>query len=283
MQVCLAIRPDTDHRVFNLPTVDEIAAIVPQRREGQGSEHQDIVVQLKQGGLRQISHLHPSYSPLHYVLLFPHGDAGFHLHIPSVPGPHGRVHSKNISQRCYYVYRLHTRPNEPSALLYGGRLLQQYMVDAWASCEESELFWIQTHQNDIRADLYQGLRDAVEGADGDVDLAHQGNRIILPSSHSGSTRQMYQLFQDSLAISRHCRKPGLFITMTANPNWPEVLEALLAFAGPDDNDPDHHHSKQTTADRPDIVVHVFYQKMDALLKDIRGWTFWRDLWLGLHS
>ena len=96
---------------------------------------------------------------------------------------------------------------------------------------------------------------------------------ILPSSHSGSPRQMYQLFQDSLAISQHCRKPDLFITMTANPNWPEVQEALLAFSGPDDNDPAHCRPKQTAIDHPDIVVHVFFQKMDALLKAIRGGLF----------
>jgi len=40
---------------------------------------------------------------------------------------------------------------------------------------------------------------------------------------------MYQLFQDSMAICRFCQKPDLFITMTANPNWPEIQDALLKF------------------------------------------------------
>jgi hypothetical protein len=38
---------------------------------------------------------------------------------------------------------------------------------------------------------------------------------------------MYQLFQDSMAICQFCQKPDIFLTMTANPQWPEVQEALL--------------------------------------------------------
>ena len=64
VQVCLAERPDTDNRVFNLPTANEIAAIVPHRGEGQASEHRDIIMQLRGGQLRRISHLHPSYATL---------------------------------------------------------------------------------------------------------------------------------------------------------------------------------------------------------------------------
>ena len=38
---------------------------------------------------------------------------------------------------------------------------------------------------------------------------------------------MQQLFQDSMAICRHFWKPDLFLTMTANPTWAEIQEALL--------------------------------------------------------
>jgi hypothetical protein len=48
---------------------------------------------------------------------------------------------------------------------------------------------------------------------------------------------MYQLFQDSMDICRHFHKPDLFLTMTANPNWPVIQEALLEYDGVDD-DPD---------------------------------------------
>jgi hypothetical protein len=79
------------------------------------------------------------YAPLHYVLLFPYGEPGWHEFIPSEPSPQGQRQSENVNQHHYYAYRLHSRPFHPLTLFYGGRLFQQYLVDAWASCEDSEL------------------------------------------------------------------------------------------------------------------------------------------------
>ena len=70
---------------------------------------------------------------------------------------------------------------------------------------------------------------------------------------------MTQLFQDAMAICRHFHKPDLFLTMTANPKWPEIIHSL--FPG------------QTATDRPDIVLQVFEQKKKALLKLINNGFF----------
>src|SRR5882762_6864649 len=142
------------------------------------------------GSLQRISHLHHSYSPLHYVLLFPRGDSGFHLDIPSQPGPNGQMRSKNVSQQCYYAYHAFPHLTEPDTIFHSGKLFQQYLVDAWVSIEESNLYWIRTHQKQICADLYQGLQDAIH-ANKPVNLAQQGQHIILPSTHQGSTHHMY--------------------------------------------------------------------------------------------
>ena len=77
---------------------------------------------------------------------------------------------------------------------------------------------------------------------------------------------MYQLFQDSMAICHHCRKPDLFLTMTTNPKWPKITEALLQDQTPDGK-------RQQPSDRPDIVARVFVQKMESLLKDVRNGLF----------
>lgn len=123
--------------------------------------------------------------------------------------------------------------------------------------------WIYHHQKELRADAYQNLRDAaIDGA----DAGDRGTRVILPSTHLGSPRHMYQLFQDSMAICCHCRKPDLFIIMTTNPNWPEIREALL-------KDQTKDGKRQEVSDRPDIVAHVFALKMEALLKDVRNGLF----------
>lgn len=48
-------------------------------------------------------------------------------------------------------------------------------------------------------------------------------------------------------------KPDLFLTMTCNPQWEEVVSEL--------------EKHQTANDRPDLVVRVFKQKVKAVKKD----------------
>ena len=54
---------------------------------------------------------------------------------------------------------------------------------------------------------------------------------------------MQQLYQDAMTIVGQIGKSDLFITMTCNPNWPEIQLALLF--------------EQTSQDRPDICACVF--------------------------
>jgi hypothetical protein len=65
---------------------------------------------------------------------------------------------------------------------------------------------------------------------------------------------MSQLYHDAMAIVRNCGKPDLFITMTCNPRWPEIRDALLP--------------NQTAQDRADIVARVFKLKLDAMCHDL---------------
>jgi hypothetical protein len=94
--------------------------------------HHNVILHLQGGGLRQISNLHPSYLPLHYMFFFPHGEEGWHLDIPlqqhNENAPH---HSKKITQLLWYAYRLHICPSEvePQNLFKGGRLFQQFTCD----------------------------------------------------------------------------------------------------------------------------------------------------------
>ena len=179
-------------------------------------------------------------------MLFPYGEDGWHTDIPAHPGPEGQLRSAKVSQRAYYAHRLHTRIGLQPTLFWGGKLFQQYVVDAWASIEQSKLNWVRFHQKELRSDVYQGLRDAAMG-DNNVNLAEHGQHIILPSTHIGSERNMLQLYQDSMAICRAFRKPDIFLTMTANPNWDEIQEALLA-------EPMADGHRQSSTDWPDIVA-----------------------------
>jgi hypothetical protein len=88
----------------------------------------------------------------------------------------------------------------------------------------------------------------------DAQLESLGKRMILPSTYAGSPRALQQNYLDAMAIVRRNGKPDFFITMTANPGWPEVTEALRPG--------EHAH------DRPDLVARVFYLKWRQLLREL---------------
>ena len=253
ISIRLRITESQDHRRYNLPLADEIAVIIP----GDGSEvwdNRDIIVCKRDDGmpLRRVNDGHPSYACLHYVLLFPYGEDGWHWklkrHQPDREDP------KHLSQSRFYSFRLHPRPAEFSTILHAGRLCQQYIVDAWAQIEQNRLSYLRHNQSKLRASLYSGLEDAINSADGNIDVSELGQRYILPSSHYGSPHHMQQCLQDALALARFFRKIDLFITMTCNPQWPEITRELL--------------SGQSPSDRPDLVARVFDMKKKALIKDI---------------
>ena len=67
-----------DHRRYNLPTVSEVAAILPDS-ENMESGSRDIVIQRRSGQLTRVSEYHSCYLPMRYPLIFPQGEQGFHL------------------------------------------------------------------------------------------------------------------------------------------------------------------------------------------------------------
>ena len=122
----------------------------------------------------------------------------------------------------------------------------------YAKIEQQRLNYIKFNQRQIRSDLDSGLADALSS--GDTDAGELGRSIILPSSYTGSPRQMFELYQDAMGIVRKYCKPDLFITFTCNPQWEEITSALLL--------------NQKASDRPDLVVRVFRLKLRELLSDI---------------
>ena len=140
-----------DSRRYNAPTAQEIVVILPNDGYGEEVASRDIVLYVRKGGLQHITETHRAYDTLHYVLLFPLGEDGWHLNIP---------HSKgrgNITSMEYYAYRLMVR-SRLSPLHLSGRLFHQYTVDVYAKIEQQRLNYIRTNQKKIRVDwLMQSL------------------------------------------------------------------------------------------------------------------------------
>lgn len=64
--------PGTDHRRYNRPTADEVAAIIEGDGEI-GARSRDIVLERQSGDRQRISELHTGYFALRYPLLFLYG------------------------------------------------------------------------------------------------------------------------------------------------------------------------------------------------------------------
>ena len=85
-------------------------------------------------------------------------------------------------------------------------------MDQYAKIGQERLNYCLHHQSELRAELYQGLSDAVHA--GDTYGSSVGRKIILTSSLIGSPINMNQLYQDAMAIVRRYGKPDWFITFT---------------------------------------------------------------------
>jgi hypothetical protein len=143
-----------DSRRTNAPTATEVAAWIPD-----GSDPvkgcKDIKLFARSGETRHISSMHPSYMALHFPLLFPYGESGWHTEIqhrsgmstaaddeevedilrgpatsrllfegleapPELGGPNtdGR---KRCTLQQFANYHFHRRPTLNLAILHGGR------------------------------------------------------------------------------------------------------------------------------------------------------------------
>ena len=145
-------------------------------------------------------------------------------------------------------------------LLHGRRLYQEWQLCGYTMIENQRLRYLMQNQATLRADTYQNVREAIETRSNIQDSMYHNEaentigRIILPSSYTGSPRYYNEKFQDAMAILRKYHKPDLFITMTCNPQWPEIKNNLVV--------------GQYAQDRPDLVARVFKLRKDALMKDL---------------
>ena len=154
--------------------------------------------------------------------------------------------------RQYYCYKLQIRPAQKSLLLHAGRLLQQFLVDMYVKIETARLDYFRHNQKVIRAELYRGIIDSIEI--GETRGAEVGKRIILPATFTGGPRDMRKRYMDAMALVQRFGKPDLFLTMTCNPNWPEIKEEL--------GDIDEAQN------RPDLVSRIFKAKLEELKADL---------------
>ncbi|CAN1787491.1 ATP-dependent DNA helicase pif1 [Linum perenne] len=176
LKIKLFAQRRTDGREYDLPTGDELAALI------------------------RISVYHPSLMALQYPLVFPYGEDGWRSDIEICSRTtDDDGDGKMLTQCDFYAYRLQTRLGEGHTLLLSGKVFQQYVVNVYALIEAERLEWIRDNQRKLRVNYYNGL---------------MGKHIILSSTHTGSPRYKFENFQDAMAICRWGGYPDLFLTFT---------------------------------------------------------------------
>lgn len=133
-------------------------------------------------------------------------------------------------------------------------MFQQYIVDAFSAIEQARLWCFHTHQTTLRNDLYYNMRTRLRNGEDYTTNVSKG--FILPTSFLGSKRYMQENFQDALPVCRYIGHPDIFLTMTTNPLWDEIVQMMK-------NMPDC-----LTVDCPDIIARVFKLKLDQIVDDI---------------
>ncbi|KAL2992795.1 hypothetical protein AAZX31_10G068400 [Glycine max] len=231
-----------DGRAYNMPNVPEIVALIIGDFHPGSKRY--IIVETQNGELQRIHELHPSYLPLQYPLLFPYGETDIEL----------TYFTRNrLTMREWFAYRFQSRSNEAQTLLHSRKLFQQFIVEGYTMVESERLSYIRNNQKKLRVDKYSSLQTSL-----DTRMAKgltKGKRVILPSTFVGSSRYMDQLYFDGMAICSHVGFPNLLITLTCNPNWPEIRRLLSPL-----------NLKPT--DRPYIVSRIFRLKYEHMLSDL---------------
>ncbi|XP_058742520.1 uncharacterized protein LOC131615017 [Vicia villosa] len=243
----------SDGRVYNHPTVSEVAALIVG--DVDTASKRDIIVQHRDGHLQRIDEFHSAYLAYQYPMIFAYGEDGYRDNIL-----HKYKHEKEVTKqnrqtiKDWLCFRLHERKNEARTLFHSRRLFQQFLVDGYTMMESERLNWLRKNQSKLRVGKYTKLSEQSEST---TQQPHSktGRRIVLPSSFVGSKRYMDQLYFDGMAISSAIGFPDLFLTFTCNPKWPEITRHLSM-------------RNLNPTGRPDIVSKVFKMKFDELMVDL---------------
>ena len=255
----------------NAPTAQEVAAVFVMENDGVPNFDRDFRVYVKSNAdqdspLRRANIFvqSPHIDPMSYAILFPYGQPGWNTRYDSLPYPEAIPDGeepirKHHSMLQYFSALLQVRNNEFwPPIVNAGNLFQQYIVDAYLRKESNDLSWVRLNQNKILAENYTGANNFIQ-REAQKQGKNSAPAIILPSSFTGSPRNMRQLSEDCLAIFSQMGKPDLFITFTCNPKWKDITDNIV-------------HG-ETASDRPDITNRVFKIKLDEMIKEIEAGLF----------
>lgn len=222
------------------PITREVAGIL---RYGAGARSDARVVVVHYASDESPSRLsvrNPLYEPLSYPILFPQGTPGWPV--------------RGWTQRQYYRFRLLTE----ARFAQFWKLGNLYTIDMACRMEDERLEYI---VRSLGTAQERQRSHQVTELNGDDLGDNEGEQYqsALPSSFIGSRAHRAEHVADALALAKRYGPPQGMITLTTNPEWPEIVEMLTP--------------GQTATSIPQVTARVFrarLHKIIALIK--REWT-----------
>lgn len=93
-------------------------------------------------------------------------------------------------------------------------------------------------------------------ASGETSASAIGRRVVLPANFIGGPRNMGRKYIDAMELVQKFGKPDIFLTLTSNPNWPEIKQRMMG--------------NEETQNRADLIVRVFHAKLEQFKNEIFG-------------
>jgi hypothetical protein len=224
----------------------------------------------------EIDFNNPIQEPLMYPLLHTHGELGWSSKIakqlPFAKYIASRIFMPEKTQSNGILQVLNkngTRLLPTNRYQMLSRLGQMYIVDQLSRHIDHQLDWNYKNQDKFHASTRTtAVNEQIDDSDSDTDSdteegddndntqqKKKGGKSFLSDHHHGSLRHRRKMARNALTIVSERKRPTLFITLTCNPNWPEIVDALLP--------------GQTAFDRPDVTCPVFRARLYAFLHNLR--------------
>lgn len=182
------------------------------------------------------------WEPLAYPILFPHGSLGWGVNnaggedFGHGDADHGADSDQISTQMWHHRLRLLHEPRFEQF----GRLTNEFLVDMFSRNIESRLYYIGMNlQRQQQEDAHLMGQAYVPNSE----------NVYLPASFIGSRRWAQDQVADCLGIAAKYGGPTFFVTMTCNPNWPEI-EVL--------------RGAKDYSDMPLVIVRAFRQRLAKL-------------------
>lgn len=160
--------------------------------------------------------------PISYPLLFPRGEDGWGASIRAIiPFPKYLACRMLMPESDLIVTNQGGKVIAVNRFQLMARLGQTFLVDNLSRAIDYRLAWYQQHQQDIF-----NIGSIHESNNGNDDESQPFKSFLSQSCH-GSRRHLRKLSTNALTIVSEFGRPSLFITLTCNAFWPELIEMLL--------------------------------------------------------